>query len=260
MLLSVLDAKITSKMVRLGSRSSDERIAQFNLRKLEMELGEVSSLDVSHRREYRRMKQIEEEMVELIESISLPQVHWKEIHSYLDIHFQHALDAITTPELWIVTLIADSRKDEEQEGSWIEAKKKKGSRNANVSIPTTPFGFWIQGRDIDFLNAKAVDPESDPRIAFFASLNMSIPLAPNNKRNRQLHVLQNDPLLWSMSQSERRRLVKEWETDIRQLAYDSKLNEFESLQEEYKSVCRNVANVHDQASRSTAVEMQHLHL
>jgi hypothetical protein len=256
MLLSVLDANITSRMVRLGSRSSDERIAQYNLTKLEKELGEVSSLDVSRRREYRRMKELEEEMAKLIESISLPQVHWRESHSYLDVHFRHAVDAITMPAPWIAKLIADSKKDEEQGGLWIEAKKKKGFKNA---IPTTPFGFWIQGRDIDFLEAKAEDPKSDPRLAFFASLKMSIPLPPK-ERNRQLHVLENDPSLWSMSKSERRRLVDAWETDIRQLAYDLKLEEFKSLEEEYKSVCRNVANVHDQASRSTAVEMQRLHL
>ncbi len=55
MLLSVLDDHITDRLVRLGSRTTDDRIAEFNLIKLEQMAG-ATDLDRSIRREYAVMK------------------------------------------------------------------------------------------------------------------------------------------------------------------------------------------------------------
>lgn len=66
MLSSILDAKITSNIVRLGGYSADERISSFSLHTLEAIMTE-SDLDKFIHREYREMKLVEEEVGELME-------------------------------------------------------------------------------------------------------------------------------------------------------------------------------------------------
>ena len=87
MVTSVLDAKITEKIVRLGTRSSDERIAEYTLDKLE-KLASASTLDRSMKRQYAKMKELEERMTKTITSIRLPLLNWEKIEEYLDIQ-QH---------------------------------------------------------------------------------------------------------------------------------------------------------------------------
>ena len=71
MVTSVLDARITEKIVRLGTRSADERIAQYTLDKLE-KLASEAVLNRSMKRQYAKMKKLEEALTRTMTSILLP--------------------------------------------------------------------------------------------------------------------------------------------------------------------------------------------
>ena len=64
MLCSVLDSGITKKIVRLGSRSSDERISQFSIEAMEAVVGK-SRLDRAFSRNHGAVRMIEEQIKDL---------------------------------------------------------------------------------------------------------------------------------------------------------------------------------------------------
>ena len=78
MLKSVLDAGITTKLVRLGTRSTDEHVMLYTLDKLE-KTASASNMDRSFKRQYAIMKKLEEQMTTVMTSIRLPRLTWDKI-------------------------------------------------------------------------------------------------------------------------------------------------------------------------------------
>ena len=72
MLNSILDAKITKKFVRLGSRSTDERIAEYSLKNLERTFTDAS-MSRQIGREFAIRKKLEEKMRHVMEDIQIPE-------------------------------------------------------------------------------------------------------------------------------------------------------------------------------------------
>ncbi|RDX40863.1 hypothetical protein OH76DRAFT_1412593 [Lentinus brumalis] len=269
MLTSVLDADITKKVVRLGTRSSDERISQYTLDKLE-KLAAASTLDRSMKRQYAIMKGLEERMLKTMTSIRLPVLDWDKIEEYLDIHFVEHAEVIRMPPFWIAQLAELKRLEEEQEGEFQKVDhKKKGKTNAvDASVSHTLYGFWREGFDLQYIQQQP--PAPTPRskkgkqredaapdvsqsfltnpLAFFASLGFSF-LPPVPGTNRPLNYLLGDSRVWAMSMPERSRLAEEWERKIRTLAYDSRLDEYRRLKEEYEEACKDHDDMRDEIRR-----------
>ncbi|KAH8976901.1 hypothetical protein EDB92DRAFT_1938185 [Lactarius akahatsu] len=255
MLTSVLDDKFTENVVRLGSRATDERIEQYSLYKLE-QLSGRRELDRSMGREYAAMKRVEEEMTRIMNRIQLPGLTWKDTERFLDFHYPQHADSFRGPPFWIAELLRRAVEDEIANGEWTRVSKgKKSPQDADVS---EVYGFWKYARDIEFIrplpsssnratSEKRTDP--DPRIAFFNELGFKgpIPLVPIGSRSvQQLTGVSN---VWSMSICERQRLAESWEDEMRKIAYDSLLSDFDDLRTRYKDACKIYEDMRDEARR-----------
>ncbi|PIL26781.1 hypothetical protein GSI_11117 [Ganoderma sinense ZZ0214-1] len=277
MVTSVLDAKITEKIVRLGTRSSDERIGEYTLDKLE-KLAAASTLDRSMKRQYAKMKELEERMTKTMTSIRLPLLNWEKIEEYLDIHYPEHAERVRVPPFWIVELATQKWDEEDEEGEFQEVKGKgKNKKTVDKTVSRTMYGIWRSAVDIDFIQQKPpapspptqaasqkgkekqiarapidIQPQPLPLLAdpsaFFATLGFA-GLPPVPSKNRPLGELLRDPNVWQMSMSERSRLAADWEEKIRRLAYTSQLDHYKSLKEEYKEACQEHDDMRDEVRR-----------
>ncbi|KAL1734067.1 hypothetical protein EV714DRAFT_203327 [Schizophyllum commune] len=149
MLRSVLDAGITTNIVRLGSRSTDELVSQYNLNELERVAGRTS-LHRTLQREYAIMKEAQEKMDSVMDTIQVPFVHWSKVKEYLDLHEPElARKFDEDAPFWIQQLHRYQLQEEEENGEWTEVGKrgKKGEKG----VPQTLYGFWRAGLDLRFI-------------------------------------------------------------------------------------------------------------
>ncbi|KAI0816803.1 hypothetical protein BC628DRAFT_1334253 [Trametes gibbosa] len=277
MVTSVLDANITNKIVRLGTRSTDERIMEYTLDKLE-KVAAASNLDRSFKRQYAAMKKLEEEMSRVMTSIRLPLLDWDKIQQYLKIHYPDHADAFEAPPFWIVHLTALMWAEEEQLGEWQDVQRKGGKNKEVVdkSVSRTLYGFWRAGKDIQFLQSQPADkatpvgntkgkgkgkqtapaPDEDVEasllsnpVAFFASLGFEGMTPPVPARDQPLVNLLADANVWGMSVNERVRLATDWEQRIRMNAYTSHLDHYKYVRDEYREACKNYDDLRDESRR-----------
>lgn len=267
MVTSVLDAGITEKVVRLGTRSADERIAQYTLDRLE-KLANAPTLGRSMQRQYAIMKGLEEEMTNTMTSIRLPLLTWTKIEEFLDIHYPEHADLIREPPFWIAELAALIREEEERDGTFEEVKgkkqkqKQKQKQTVDKTVSRTLYGFWKDGVDLKFIQQQPANvrpQQGDPAAAdaaeqsmltnpraFFDYLGFEGQTPPIPSKNRSLEDLQHFAGVWSMSLLERTRLANEWERRIRTLAYDSHLHHYTDLKERYKEACKDYDDMRDE--------------
>ncbi|PSS38020.1 hypothetical protein PHLCEN_2v105 [Hermanssonia centrifuga] len=176
MLCSVLDASITQKIVRLGSRSADERIAKFSIETAE-ELAGKSRLDRAFAGHHWELKQVEEEFRTLMQDCLKISVDTENILEYIEvalpIHFQDIID----PPEWINLLYKTSKTRSNGEGDW----KRVGKGGRDESVEDTVYGYWLAARDLGFLEEVQLRPDAD--------LNNSIqPQAPTTKNHFEVLV------------------------------------------------------------------------
>ncbi|KAI0353983.1 hypothetical protein OH77DRAFT_1426841 [Trametes cingulata] len=271
MLTSVLDANITNRVVRLGTRSSDERIAQYTLDRLE-KVASASTLDRSFKRQYAIMKKLEEEMMRVMTSIRLPLLSWETIETYLDIHYPDHVESFRTPPFWIVELSSLISAEEARMGEWRDVKKKGSKEIVDSNVSRTLYGFWRAGKDLQFLHStnikkttrsdkgkgrssSALDPDAEEEsllaspAAFFEALGFEGRMPSVPVHNRPLEVLLQSANVWAMSSSERTRLGDDWERRIRMNAYTTKLNHYQAIREEYKAACKEYDDLRDESRR-----------
>lgn len=283
MVNSVLDGKITEKIVRLGTRSSDERIQEYTLDKLER-LATAPTLDRSLKRQYGVMKRLEEDMTETMTSIRLPLLSWGEIERYLDIHHPDHAEMFRAPPFWIQALADLKWQEEETKGVFKEVTHKKGKTKTVEAdaLSKTLYGFWRQGFDLHYIQQKPPAPSRQQKgkqrvdidasveeptmlltnpVEFFTYLGYGegqMPPVPNS--NRQLaDLLLSRSNVWSMSIAERQRLADEWERRIRNLAYASKLDQYTRLKGEYKEACEQYDDMRNEVMRFYLVHITTSH-
>ncbi|KAI9431019.1 hypothetical protein H4582DRAFT_1823204 [Lactarius indigo] len=248
MLTSVLDANITTNVVRLGSRTSDPRIEQYTLHELVQRSGR-GNLNRAIGREFAAMKQAEVEMTQIMNQIQLPGLTWKSMERFLDLHHRQHANSFRGPPSWIAELFRRAMEDEIENGEWTRVSRgRNAAQNAKIS---GIYGFWENGQDIEFIRPRPflsrTDP--DPRIEFFNAPGFGgrIPLAPSGSRTvEQLTRVYN---VWTMSIPERQRLAESWEDDMRKIAYDSLLPVFNRLKKKYKAACKVYEDIQDEVSQ-----------
>ncbi|KAI0930201.1 hypothetical protein AcV5_006978 [Taiwanofungus camphoratus] len=147
MLGSVLDANITNKLVRLGSRSADERISQFSIENMEKVAGK-SRLHRSSASYRHALRDVEDEIKKLMKEFMKTRVDSDEIAEYMEIHFPSHFDFLTSPPSWVQTLYSFVTTDSGQ-GSWRVAGKNRRDEELDESL----YAFWKEGRDLEFLEA-----------------------------------------------------------------------------------------------------------
>ncbi|KAI0696188.1 hypothetical protein BC835DRAFT_1272285 [Cytidiella melzeri] len=267
MLTEILDSNITTNMVRLGSRSSDERIAEYTLDKLE-QVASKSNLDRSIGRQYSAMKRLEKDMSDLLMSIQLPVLSWDSIKSHLSIHYTEHQESFENPPFWIQELFSRMQAEEAENGEWTEVQGK-GKRRADPELARTLYGFWRDGKDLAFVTPIPPEPKRSKKskrknknsdlaqipaelppfvAAFFEELGFDS-LPPMPVTTRPVQALLTSPHVWSMSLDERTRLASEWEREIRHMAYQSNLERYDRLRGEYKEACKDYNDIRDETRR-----------
>ena len=164
MLSSVLDADITKKIVRLGARSSDERISKFNLDNFEMAQGE-SRLDQTLKSQFRVLKESQNAMDELMSLVRTPTVTDLQVDAFLQIQYPDGHASLQNPPPWVDALIKD------QSSGWRTA--------GVVSSDHTHYSFWENSNDLRYLKpwkAKALSPRHD------GSMSNRFAILENNAR------------------------------------------------------------------------------
>ncbi|KAK0199718.1 hypothetical protein DFS33DRAFT_1398406 [Desarmillaria ectypa] len=280
MLLSLLDAKITTNLVRLGSRSSDERINEFTLDKLErMKDGTSSPLDQIVRKERFSMGRLEDEMRTILQHIQTPSHTWETVTNYLQETFPDHLVSFMDPPFWIDRLAEELRQDIEAEGEWITVDTKKKSRD--VDIPNTIYSFWKTGQDISFLQPPR-PPQNIARPSkgkkgkhqqknqaqelilaaelqqdyltrmknFFVPLGFPEGMVPSiSTTSRPIDELLVTDAIWNMSVEERQALSAFWEVEMRTFAYHKHRQDYEERREEYEAACKRFNDAKDESRR-----------
>lgn len=275
MLNSILDADITKKFVRLGSRSTDERIAQYSLGSLEKTFTDAS-MSRQIGREYAIKKKLEEEMREVMEDIQIPEPSEEQIKDYLEMNWGEHLSMIYEPPFWIMQYAARLWESEGEEGEWMVQGKKGKAKSQSHLMGRTYYGLWKRGLEIAYiqppqprlveveLSKKQRKKNIQPSVIqvpptqeeqeqyqtrmfeFFSSLGFGDLVPPVPTGNRPFVQLQESPAVWAMSMEERQRLSEHWEEEMRRLAYDKHLGEYERLRELYEEACEKYEAVTDE--------------
>jgi hypothetical protein len=276
MLESILNAGITKKFVRLGSRSTDERIAEYSLRNLEKTFTDAS-MNRQIGREIGIKKKIEESMVNVMNDIQIPEPSEDQIKEYLEGSWEEHRTMLFAPPFWIVEYATGLWESEDgEDGEWkSQGKKGKGKEQSHL-MARTYYGIWKRGLDIAFIQPpqprfveapsskkqKKKQVQLDPVLVpptqeelekyqkrvfeFFSGLGFgnAVPSVPTG--DRLLVELQYSPTVWSMSLQERQRLAEHWEEEMRRFAYDNYLEEYEGLRAMYEEACEKFEAVSDE--------------
>ncbi|KAL1696773.1 hypothetical protein GGG16DRAFT_108222 [Schizophyllum commune] len=256
MLRSIVDDGISKSIVRLGSRSTDEVISQYNLGELER-TADKTLLHRTIQREFFLMKDAQRDMDDVLDSMQVKEVHWTKIMEYLELH-EPAIARRFDEEVpsWIQSLHEYQMKEEADEGAFTEVGK--GGKAVATGVPDTLVEYWYRGCDLKFITpsptpvvADGAEVPPDPRTVFFSSIgfgDMIPPLPVSASKSRSLaHLATLNP--WSLPFADRWRLFESWEDEVRRLAYAANLEEFEHSRVRYLEACQNYENVKNEARR-----------
>ncbi|KAG8218137.1 hypothetical protein J3R82DRAFT_3674 [Butyriboletus roseoflavus] len=159
MLCSVLDAGITTNIVRLGSRSADERISQYSIETKEMVAGQ-SRLDREYSSKFRELKSVETEISQLMDRIYKIDLESdsSEIIKYLSVSYpEHHVSIMSEPPAWINVAKKLSHDDSEFGEEW----QVQGRKGRVVVQDTSFYAFWKRFGDLEFLDTVANPPVPD---------------------------------------------------------------------------------------------------
>jgi hypothetical protein len=155
MLSSVLDTGMTKRVVRLGSRSADERIAKFSIENMEMVQGK-SRLDRTFGYHHRELKDVEEEVKKLMTDFLKVTIASDHITQYLALHYPEHYEHVINPPIWISTIRAITSED--SYGPW-----KRVDRNGRGDDQdTTMYAHWTSCEDLNFVDGLAHRPSFSP--------------------------------------------------------------------------------------------------
>jgi hypothetical protein len=214
-------------------------------------------LDRPRRRQYAILKGVEEHMTSIMNKIQLPQLTSEHAEAYLDYHYPQHADSLHEPPFWIAELFRKATEDENENGEWIEVSR--GNKPTQDTEIKGIYGFWKSGRDIEFIQPPPASSNTegtkkmDLRQAFFDELGFLGMIPPIPSDQRPLERLVTGDSVWSMSLSERRCLAESWEDEMRMIAFDSNLDEFDRLKQQYKDACRVYEDVQDEVSQLDAL-------
>ncbi|KAG8955990.1 hypothetical protein FRC04_006439 [Tulasnella sp. 424] len=271
----VLDKGLTKNVIRLGSRSNDETVAQYTLDTI-MRTRPQTQADKSAGREYGKMMDTKEKMSALMAKVVAVRPDEEDIRNHLQHSYPRQFSSLFSPPLWIEQHYEESK-------DWKTASKKGSKQLTRVE-------FWTGGKDISFIKPPPADAsgsdlqgargtqnarmKSRPRYdalrdenddddtvddapseaqdwltlmtAHFAQLNLnSIPQIPVTNRPLDQLLKVND--VWSMSTSERQRLHTHWVNEVRELARDPQKAEFDRLKARHSEARTAWSDIKDQS-------------
>jgi len=259
---NVLNAGITKKVARLGSRSADERTTPYSLEAMERMSGNhMHGRDIYEIR--RQMKDVKEEFAGVVATLNGSVVDPEGLLLWLDIHHLGQSQELADPPQWVNLL----RHEQYDWKTVTRGRKGKLAKNT-TEFNRTEYGFWVNGLDLDFLEPpEFVDghnaggqggiPENrfavlgtdendngaddslsqeaiywENLISWFASHELAdIPELPIG--DWSLDILIHDDDVWDMSRLERLKLSQYWESSARAIGFESDVEVFKDLKRKY---------------------------
>lgn len=148
-LSSILDADITKRIVRLGRRANDERVAQYSMETLEM-VQSQSRLDRTFSSQRRELKEIQEEIEGLMKKVLKLDIDndTDEIMKYLLTSYPEHFDYLSNPPPWVSNVKKFILGDEDSAGEWQTA-----GRGGKVHVlDRSTYAFWRDCSDLAFID------------------------------------------------------------------------------------------------------------
>lgn len=149
MLGSVLDAKITRSVVRLGARCTDERVAPYSIEELN-KVSNRSRLSQHLRETFQRLKDIETEMKGLLEEFVGSKLQPDSLNMHLEFQYEEHWDSLHNPPPWIETLFSLHASSDDEKWHTVNQNGK------TEEIDSSKYGFWLRGVDIAFLQQSSI--------------------------------------------------------------------------------------------------------
>jgi len=154
LLCSVLDAGITTKIARLGSRSADERISEYSIETLEMVAGQ-SRLNHTLGQNYRSLKVVEEDIKKLMQQYKETSVDSEDILQYIDLQYPEHSEHIIVPPRWISLLHSLSLvSNNDDANAWHHVGRN--GRQSDLE-DNTIYAYWLMGEDLLFIQRRPQD-------------------------------------------------------------------------------------------------------
>ncbi|THH09391.1 hypothetical protein EW145_g2049 [Phellinidium pouzarii] len=149
MLTSVIESGITSKVVRLGGRSTDEMIKKYSIEELE-KVANRSRLSRSLKSEFRDMKEVEEEIMALLKRFIETNIPSHVlVDSHLSILYPDHIQNLNLAPSWIQQLYhMQSLDSDDSKDAWKAVRMKGKEETRDDSL----YSFWKTGKDLDFLH------------------------------------------------------------------------------------------------------------
>lgn len=224
---SILDDNITNDLVRLGSRSTNDRVLPYTLDNLEG-VETASMLDQSVRRQRNQVKYAEQELKKRMRLIQSPSLEWSDLASFIRVQYPDHAGHFSAPPEWIAAF----------QSAELE---RRGEDDDLKSKGRLLYTIWREGLDLNLLSdALAEQARSSMTTSFDApatqflkpfGFRTQLPLIPSSERTNQELQSVN---VWSMSLIERAQLSSEWEVRVRDMASQ----QYEPMLKEYKEECR----------------------
>lgn len=263
LLNSILNAGITNKIVRLGSRSADERISQYSLESLER----LDSANTGHRvsinKAYWALREAEKELRTVLSQLQNGDVTEDERENYMTLFWPFHLQELQDPSPLVVQL-------REMDKGWTTAGQ------AGQQEEESTFNYWVRGGDISWLqnchkrneekrkaptnrfqtlevqdlqsdsdedysyddisDLPGVEIEDEEEAALRQLLEQVglLQLPPIPESDRSLDDLRADPDIWNMSLRERGKLAQSLNEGVRQHYYTQKTKAFAHLKKRFE--------------------------
>ena len=261
---SVLDAEITNKIVRLGSRSNDERISPFSLENLE-KIGPISTASrISINRAYGARKKAEKELITVLQELQGGQVSDSDRKEYMELFYPgHRAELLDPPEWirqlrlseagWTIAGHRDAQDIRSEYDFWaacsdiqwlkhqVDAKETKRKSTVNqfaaLNVEEVEEDEWGDDDVLsqsDFSESFEIEDEEDMlRNQFLRQAGLDdLPNLPSS--DRSLDELLGDSSVWLMSSQERSRLHHSLTEETRQYFLERKKNSFGYLKTKFE--------------------------
>ncbi|KAG8955926.1 hypothetical protein FRC04_006374 [Tulasnella sp. 424] len=275
-IVRVLEKNITDQIVRLGSRSADETVAELSLDNILMNANKARR-DRASGRAYAEMKRAEEAMKDFMNEIIGEKSRPVQLDNYLLSQYPLHHTELHNPPSWIQELFDQSKHDHDY----------KHSNRQNQ--PKSLVDFWREGGDLAFITyttpkagsgsssspsagggtgrdknrgaarsdtaandanpIPAMDRKtwSDARQSFFEKICGSRDIPPPPTTNRSVDQLLQDHEIWNMSKGERDRLNIRLNQGMLEGTQQEQLEEFERLKERHREVSVEWKEIQDKS-------------
>jgi hypothetical protein len=286
LLTSVLEKGITNKLIRLGSRSKDERILEFSIESLEQL--DTSTDRASMNQAYRGVKSCELELNSVLDQLQARELPADGRDAYLMFNYMDHLDELIDPPRWIQTL-------RENEVGWTPAGGEE------ITEVRSEYDFWAACVDLDWIinqrygvfedketplnhsttlikragdqssnggelfeHDDAVDSghlgglpseetEETATLRQFLAQHALAELPALPITDRPLEELQQDFSVWQMSKPERKRLSSFWIEEARSQFLQEKRLSFADLKQKYETARETYNECQAQVSSATVL-------